>query len=315
MRPSLVGGFAVPALPPGVMPPPPTRAGAPPPPPPEALRAKPPSVPPAPPRADIRPPLEIPRAPSTVPPPPAAVAQPFPRTPSSHPPPAAAVPSREAFDVEERVTALLPSQADIELVRALRAAGLVAELDETELERIVRAVGSSRGLTRRVDLIECYYRSNGDVSVSRRRCGKDRFFVHRAEEDVTASELVNRFARLVPELPEVQLERIGSDDGPLVLRSGEQLSAVFDDLEEAALDTGEIDLSTLDESTVTIRGIVQALNVLLDRAGVRHRLVPLRSDAAREVYVGVGVTEAVALAQAGHLEDDDPETVMELGSW
>jgi len=31
--------------------------------------------------------------------------------------------------------------------------------------------------------------------------------------------------------------------------------------------------------------------------------------------VGVGVTEAVALARAGFLEDDDPETIMELGSW
>lgn len=197
----------------------------------------------------------------------------------------------------------------------MRGAGLVAELDDAELERVVRAVGQRRGLTRRIDLLESYYQAHGDTDAALRRCAKDRFFVHRADEEATASELVGRFARLAPELAEVKLERIGTDDGPLVLRSGDQLSAVFDDPDEDALDTGEIDLSTLDEATVTIRGIVQALNVLLDRAGVRQRFVPLRSDAAREAYVGIGVTEAVALAQSGHLEDDDPETVMDLGSW
>ena len=60
---------------------------------------------------------------------------------------------------------------------------------------------------------------------------------------------------------------------------------------------------------------MSALNVLLDRYGVRERLVPLRSDAAREVYVALPLTEALELARLGHLEEESGEAVMELACW
>ena len=49
--------------------------------------------------------------------------------------------------------------------------------------------------------------------------------------------------------------------------------------------------------------------------GVRERLVPVRSDLQREVYVGLPLTEAIELTRAGCLEEDDPESIMELASW
>jgi hypothetical protein len=65
---------------------------------------------------------------------------------------------------------------------------------------------------------------------------------------------------------------------------------------------------------VTLRSLIQATNMLLERKGVRERFVALRSDEAREVYVATPLTEAIDLARAGHLEDG-VEEVVELGCW
>jgi hypothetical protein len=66
---------------------------------------------------------------------------------------------------------------------------------------------------------------------------------------------------------------------------------------------------------VTVRGLVRGVNVLLGRRDVRERLVPLRSDVMREVYVALPLTEAIDLARSGWLEEESAEDVMELGGW
>jgi hypothetical protein len=209
-------------------------------------------------------------------------------------------------------------------LEALRQAGLVAELVGEELARAVQAARDAAldldPLSRRIDLLEAHYAAGGDAEVSRRRRARDRFLLQRGTEPVTAGQLLDRLAALAPELPPVALERVGGTaDGPLVLRAGEHLAALLDDYEEN-LETGDIDLRELEGAQrpagtmVTLRGLVRATNALLERHGVRQRLVALRSDAAREVYLATSLTEAIELARAGHLEDDTEE-VVELGGW
>ncbi len=202
--------------------------------------------------------------------------------------------------------------------QALRDANLLEELDPDGLVRMSAELSESDSERRRIALLELYYAADGEPVTAARRRRADRFFLQRIGEPATAAGLVARLAELAPELPEVTLERIGGSDGPLVLRSGEHMAAVLDDYEEET-DTGEFDLTEAEARRrapmVTVRGLVRAVNVLLDRFGVRQRLVNLRGDDEREVYVGVGVTEAVLLVNAGHLEDETPEDVMNLGAW
>lgn len=216
-----------------------------------------------------------------------------------------------------RLAAQLLDAPDREYLEALKAAGLLAELDSEELLRIASEVEQPDQEKRRVDMLEIYYAAAGVQESSERRREADRFFLQRVGQPATAAGLVERLAALAPELTGVELERIGGDDGPLVMRCGEHFAAVLDHFEEE-LDTDQIDLRTLDEGTVpmvTIRGLVHALNVLLDRHSVRERLVSLRGDDDREVYVRLDVTSAIALANAGHLEDVDLEDVMDLAAW
>lgn len=212
----------------------------------------------------------------------------------------------------------LPSDADLAFVKALRDAGLLQDFDDRELARAVTAqqLRSTRGLARSIDLLETYYGAGGDAAIAASRRARDRYFVHREDDAVTALRLVERLAALAPEVGVVVMERIGGGlDGQLVLRAGEQIAAVVDDYEES-LETNEIDLRDLDPGqTITIRGLVRAINVLLSHVGVRSRLLPLRSDVQREVYLGVDLSAAMELATAGVLEDEDAGEVMDLGSW
>ncbi|MDQ3032202.1 MAG: hypothetical protein M3Y87_07290 [Myxococcota bacterium] len=204
----------------------------------------------------------------------------------------------------------------------LRAAGLAKDLAGDELLRVATAIADADGLERRIDLLESYYGAAGDQGIGEARRTGDRFFLQHASDPVTAAGLVTRLGEITPELGAIALERIGAgDDGPLVLRAGEHFCALLDEHEET-LDTDEIDLRDLEErrraggvTMVTVRGLVRAVNVLLDRHGVRERLVALRSDAQREVYLATSVTDAIQLARGGWLEDDDVEEVMELGGW
>lgn len=217
-----------------------------------------------------------------------------------------------------RVTASLPSEEELVFVAELRSAGLLHELDDRELARLValQQRRSVRGLARSIDLLETYFAAGGDLAVAAARKARDRYFVHREDEAVTAQGLIERLSALAPEVGAVVMERIGGGvEGQLVLRAGEQIAAVVDDYEES-LETNEIDLRALDVGqTITIRGLVRAINTLLSRVGVRARLVPLRTDESREVYLGVGLAAAMQLAEAGVLDDDDAGELMELGGW
>ncbi len=219
----------------------------------------------------------------------------------------------------QRLAAQLLDPDDQLFLDAMSAAGLLEELDEEELLRLASEVGEGEPDERCVTLLELYYDAGGDEEAAGRRRRKDRFFLQRVDQPATASGLVARLVELTPELAEVTLERIGGGDGPLVLRSGEHFAAVLDDYEEetdtSELDIREAELRKSGVPMVTVRGLVHALNVLLDRRGVRERLVALRGDAEREIYAGLGVTEAMQLTRSGCLEDDDAEDVMDLGAW
>lgn len=236
-------------------------------------------------------------------------------------PPASAplsqLPPRESA---HRLAARLLTPEDLKFLERLRQAGLIRDLDEDELLRVATSIPDADGLERRIDLLEAYYGGGGDVTLARARARQDRFLLQRASEPVTTTVLLSHLADVAPELGELVLEQIGTgDDGPLVLRAGEHIAALVDDDEEL-LDPDQIDLTDLEIpegaiATITLRGLVRAVNVLLDRHGVRDRMVALRSDAEREVYLATTVTEALELAQSGWLEDDDVEDVMELASW
>ena len=234
--------------------------------------------------------------------------------------PTSDVPPRARTSISaQRLAAQLLDPDDQVFLDAMSGAGLLEELDEEELLRVASEVGEGESDERCVTLLELYYGAGGDAEIARRRRRKDRFFVQRVGQPATAGGLVARLVELTPELAEVTLERIGGGDGPLVLRTGEHFAAVLDDYEEET-DTGEFDTKEAElrksgVPMVTVRGLVRALNVLLDRHGVRERFVALRGDADREIYAGLGVAEAMQLTRNGYLEDDDAEDVMDLGAW
>lgn len=208
---------------------------------------------------------------------------------------------------------------DQDFANALRGAGLAPDLVGEELTRVARRARAEPLIERQADMLEAYYDANGDESLSGTRRSVDRFLCQRADVPVGTTALLNHLGALAPELGEIALERIGGgEEGPLVLRAGEHFAALLDDYEEN-LETGEIDLRDVEAArggqAVTLRGLVRALNGLLERFGVRERLVPLRSDADREMYVALPLTEALELARQGYLEDDDAAAVMELGCW
>lgn len=225
---------------------------------------------------------------------------------------------RETSISAQRLAVQLLDDEDLEFIEALQAAGLLIELDSDELLRLASEVDESDPDVRWVDLLEVYF-GRGDEETCRRRRMADGYFLQRLGAPATAAGLVGRLSWLFPEIDGVSLERIGGEDGPLVIRAGEHFCAVLDETEEN-LDTDQLDLRELDDDNsgppmVTVRGLVRATNVLLDRHGVRERLISLRGDDEREVYVRLGITEAMTLAQGGYLEDDDPEDVMELAAW
>jgi hypothetical protein len=215
-----------------------------------------------------------------------------------------------------------PHEKDLAFIQALRNVGLLPDLSGEELRRSLRVARSSakrEGSTQfRMELLDAHYSADGNESISRSRRQVDRYFVHRESEPVTASTLLERLSALAPEVGAIALERIGSgSDSTLVLRAGDDFVALLDDFEES-MDTGDIDIRDLEglpSAMVTVRGLVRGVNVLLGRRDVRERLVPLRSDVMREVYVALPLTEAIDLARSGWLEEESAEDVMELGGW
>jgi hypothetical protein len=217
-------------------------------------------------------------------------------------------------------------EKDAAFLEALRNVGLLPDLTGEELRRttrVARSRGRREGSTMfRMELLDAHYGAGGDSGIGSSRRQADRYFVHHESEPVTASALLDRLSALAPEVGRIALERIGSGaDSTLVLRAGDDFVALLDDFEEG-MDTGEVDLRDLEgrssgqpAAMVTVRGLVRGVNVLLGRRDVRERLVPLRSDVMREVYVGLPLTEAIELARGGLLEEESAEDVMELGGW
>ncbi|MBW2189154.1 MAG: hypothetical protein JRG93_06115 [Deltaproteobacteria bacterium] len=181
-----------------------------------------------------------------------------------------------AEDLHPRQESATYSKRDEDFVRILNAAGLACELDTTQLSAIVANLEESRVDSRRLDILGLYYRGNDDASVAARRRSTDRFFMHNDYFCVNAHQLVSSLANLNPEIASMRLQRIGTDEGPLVLRAGEHFSAITDEDDEDA-----------EHGTVAVRALVRALNSLLAKAGVNERLVPLVPDESRELYVGV----------------------------
>lgn len=210
-----------------------------------------------------------------------------------------------------------PADQDRAFADRLRRAGLLGELTDGLLEVLLERV-DPRGdeQARRLDLLTLYYEGGGDAEVASRRARSDRWLLHQDGEPSNAHAIVRRLAALAPELGPVSLERIGTDDGPLVVRAGDHLSAVID--HEDDFDTGEIDLTELDADAgemISVRGLVRALNVLLDRHQIRERWIGLASDGEREAFVALGVAEAMLLCRSGELEHASPEEVMEFAAW
>ena len=207
-------------------------------------------------------------------------------------------------DLHPREESASYSKRDEDFVRLLNAAGLACELDTKQLSAIASNLDESRVNSRRMDILGLYYRGNDDASVAARRRSTDRFFMHNDYFSVNAHQLVSSLANLNPEIAAVKLQRIGTDEGPLVLRAGEHFSAITDEDDEDA-ETG----------TVAVRALVRALNALLAKAAVSERLVPLVPDDSRELYVGVTEEGAMTLLQGGCTELSAVAALREFASW
>ncbi len=196
------------------------------------------------------------------------------------------------------------SQRDQDFVRLLNAAGIAAELDDTTLGAIAAALPEAQIDTRRMDLLEHYYRGNDDASVASRRRNSDRFFVHHDHFEVNAHQIVAALSSLNDEVATVELQRIGGEQGPLVLRAGEHFSAIADEKDD-----------TDERGTVAVRALVRAMNALLAKAGVERRLVPLIPDDTRELYVGVSEDGAITLLEGACTEISAVQALREFASW
>ncbi|MCA9580499.1 MAG: hypothetical protein KC416_01815 [Myxococcales bacterium] len=197
---------------------------------------------------------------------------------------------------------------DVRFVNAMTAAGLLTELEPEELERILVGQTSDDAPTRYLDILRRYYEANGDANAGVRRRMTDRFFMHQKDDPVTAKQLVVRISLLTTELGKLTLDRIGDErEGTYVLRAGDHIGGIVDEEEH---DGGQDA-----QGTLTVRALVRAVNVLLERNRIRHRFVPLLVDGNREAYVATTVTGALNLCQADYLEEVDVESLIDFASW
>lgn len=195
----------------------------------------------------------------------------------------------------------MPDIADAAHFDALRAAGICADLTEGLLMVLQERVGPKEEDMRRLDLLEHYYDAGGDPVVAERRAEEDRLVLIRSDNGATGRGVVSALAMTHPALHETRLERLGGRDGPLVLRCGEHLSAIDDD--------------SSDDATVAVRSLVAAFNVLLDRNEEPRRLVPLRGDGKREVYVALGIDAAISLCLSDYLEEMTTNELVAIACW
>lgn len=196
----------------------------------------------------------------------------------------------------------MPDEADAEHFEALRSAGICGDLTDMLLMVLQERVGAKDQDVRRLDLLEHYYDANGDPATSDRRAEADRMVLFRSDNGASGRAVVSALAHTHPALADTRLERLGGDDGPLVLRCGEHFSAIDDE-------------STDDASTVAVRSLVAAFNVLLERVEEPRRLVPLRGDGKREIYVALEIDAAIGLCLADHLEEMTTNELVAIACW
>jgi hypothetical protein len=195
---------------------------------------------------------------------------------------------------------------DCAFVAALRATGLATELDGLELARAAKGVTAQARRARYLDLLGSYYAAAGDPLVSRRRQATDRWFVYTAAESLHVTQLLPRILNVLPEIYGARIERVGGASGTLVVRAGEHVCALEDELDEA------------DEAaqSVSVGSLVRSLNMLLNRQGIRTRMIGLFGDGEREAYVGISsMADAVRLVQGDYLTAVDAESLMDLTGW
>lgn len=206
-----------------------------------------------------------------------------------------------------------PSADELAFAAALRSAGVAQELDDIELARTLalpegaraRAAQASSRASRRIDMLAAYYAAVHDPLAAQRRQATDRWYLYQASDALDASQLLTRLLDMVPELSGAQLERLGGPDGPLVLRSGEDICALEDEREDPP-----------GQPTLSVCDLVRAINVLLERRMVRARLVGLLGDGAREAYLALpSVTAAITLSNADYLATADAESLLDLTGW
>jgi hypothetical protein len=196
----------------------------------------------------------------------------------------------------------VPDEADAMHFEALRGAGICRDLTEGLLMVLQERVGSKDEDTRRLDLLEHYYDANGDPATADRRTEADRMLLFRSDNGASGRAVVSALAHTHPALFDTRLERLGGEDGPLVLRCGEHLSAIDDE-------------SVAGDATVAVRSLVTAFNVLLDRCDEPRRLVPLRGDGKREIYVALEIDAAISLCLADHLEEMTTNDLVAIACW
>ena len=159
-------------------------------------------------------------------------------------------------------------------------------------------------------LLERYYRGDGDVDTGLARLRHDRVVLHRERDRATARQIVARLRLAAPELGPLGLIEAG--DGDLVLRTfaaQEPLAKELLDDERFAID-GEI----YTRRTVTIRALVEATNVLLARRSIGRRFVPLAVCETAECYVAIAPADVLVL-DAASLLDEPLDEVRALARW
>lgn len=195
---------------------------------------------------------------------------------------------------------------DAVFVAALRKSGLLEELSNGEAQRIAKRLHAEDSpAKRRIDLLQAYYTTGDDPVAALRRRATDRWFLYSASDALHATQLLQRMLGVVPELTGAQLEWVGGAGGTLVLRIGDDVCGLDD---EHGADPKS--------SLVNVHELVRGINVLLERKGIRTRLVGLLGDGQREAYLGMNsLTRTLSLNSAEYLMARDAEELINQTAW
>ena len=198
-----------------------------------------------------------------------------------------------------------PEEDDRAFVQSLRDSGLLRDLSESLLDVYFASLDPQEDSdARQIDVLEFYY-AGTDPAASARRLEDDHVMFFRDGDVASARTILSKLCAILPDIGDVKLEKIGGDDGALILRRGDVISAIADE------EQPEVE----DVASVSVREIVRSFNGVLSREGVRERFVELAADGTREIYVAVRVAEALMLCNANCLGDDNVDDIMEYAAW